>query len=313
VIDRGVRAILWRAGSGGRGYVNPSLVRVGVWDSMTKRFVAVAPPSHEAIFGFSASLVPYAVLATGNVRDMLGGDLDAGKSLDRVIVYPISTAGVPTATFKVSAEPQTATLLFGATGASLYVFSSIGMGSPDRNAALFDLPSWGSPITTTTATSSTRLKLSHDRPVWVEVGYNHWGYLTSESDPAYAYAAPTLTLPSKQTIEIPKNLAFYRGAARVIASPSGDRVALVWDAATLQCDRSQIPGHFKIALVDTKTNAVSALGEGDGAGAVAFSKSGAMFVQRGPRAVEITPTGDLPLPENVKLVPDLVRADECGF
>ncbi len=289
VIDRGVRAILWRAGAGTRGRLKPSLLRVGVWDSATKRFIAVAPPSRSAIFGFSASLAPYAVLATGTVRDMLGGDLDTGKNLERVIIYPVSTAGVPVATFKVDADPQQATLSLGATGATLYVFSSIGVGSPDRTSVLFDLPAWGSPMTTKTVTSSARarVKLSHERPVWIEVGYNHWGDLAHESDAA--------------------------DAPRVVPSPTGDRVAQVWDAATLQCDGSKVPGHFKMSLVDTSTKNVTSLGEGDGAAAVAFTKSGTMFVQRGSRVAEIAPKGELPLPENVRLVPDLVRDDECGF
>jgi len=317
VIDRGVRAILWRAGSGGRGIVSPSLARPGVWDPDTRRFVAVAPPSREAFFAFSASLVPFAVLATGSVRDMLGGDLDAGKSLSRVLVYPISTAGTPVATFAVSTEPQTATLSLGATSSSLHVFSSVGIGGDANQPAALWNATYGSAATMKPAKPEERssvMKPTRDRPVVIELGYNHWGYPVEESDGAYAYAAPMLALPTGEKIEIPKKLAFYKGPARTIASPAGDRVALTWNAAVLACDPARtIPGRYKMALVDTKTGAVSSLGEGDGAGAVSFTKSGRMFVQRGARVFEVSPAGEAPLPDEVRLVPDVQRDDQCGF
>jgi len=317
VIDRGVRAILWRAGSGGRGLVNPSLARAGVWDPDTHRFVAVTPPSHEAFFAFSSSLVPYAVLATGSVRDMLGGDLDAGKSLARVLVYPISTAGAPVATFAVNTEPQTATLSLAATNAKLHVFSSVGIGSDPERPSVMWTATYGSPATMKPSKPEDRapiMKPTRERPVVMELGYNHWGYPVEESDGAYSYTPPTLTLPTGAKIDIPKNVAFYKGPARVVASPTGDRVALTWNAAVLTCSPGgTIPGRYKMAVVDTKTGNTTSLGEGDGAGAVSFTKSGRMFVQRGAHVFEVSASGEIPLPSDVRLVPDLAHDDQCGF
>ena len=313
-IDRGVRAILWHDGSGGRGSLRPSLVRAGVWDAATRRFVAVTPPSPKAFFAYASSLAPYAIVAKGTVRDMLGGDLDTGEHLDRVEVYPVSTSGVPAASIAVDAEPQAATFALGASGMSLYVLSTIALAEPDHYAEVFDVR-FGSPVTRKLlAMGAPRPTAPRDRPVHVEIGYNHWGYIAGESDPAYAYAPHVLVLPSGKKIDVPKALAFYEGIPRVVASPTGDRAVLLWDAAVPRCDpKSVIPGHFKMALVETATGAVTSLGEGDGAAAAAFTRSGALFLQRSAKVTERVGAAETDVPRGVLLVPNLDRDDECGF
>jgi hypothetical protein len=314
IIDRGVHAILWRDGAGNRGLWRPALLRVGVFDPDTARFVAVAPPSNDAISGFTASMAPYAVVATGSVRDMLGGDMDAGMSLNEILFYPISTAGTPTAKIAVGVEPYSGGLALGASGATYRVWQAAApIDPPDKMGAIFDLK-FGAAATRTTYAKLPELKLTRDRPVLMNIGYDHWGYVAQESDGAYTYSPGELTLPSGTKIPIPKALGFYRAPARVVPSPTGDRVVLVFNAAVFVCQPSDdIPGRFKMALVETSSGKVTPLGEGDGAGHAVFRANGDLYVQRGRRVFAISPSGETPLPDGVLLVPPLDRYDQCGF
>jgi hypothetical protein len=314
VLDRGLHAILWRDGPR-RPQPVPSLLRVGVFDAASKRFVAVAPSSPKAFYGFAPQLAPHAVVATGAVREMLGGDLDAGKRLESVRFYAFSTKGVPVATLDVGLEPYFGALTAGTKGAQLAVWQTAGpVDGKDKYGALFEL-AWGAAPTKRWYSDAHGPGPSPDRPVTMGIGYNHWGYPTTELDARYAYGPHELRLPGGAKVPIPKALAFYQAPPRsIVASPAGDRVVLVWNGSTFVCDGTRdIPGRYKMALVDVAHGTVTSLGEGDGAGHAAFTKAGDLYVQRGTRLFRVAPGGDEPQPEGVLLVPPLERNDECGF
>ena len=318
-IRRGVPATIWIDGAGPRGARKPSVLRVGVFDATTSRFVAIAPPVKGAIFGYASSRLPYAVVATGTVADFLGGDLDAGMTLDAVHVFPIATSGVETTTLRAPSVPYFGELTMGPTGIRLQVHQPAGpFDGPSGTAydAIFDAPFGGATQRALFASSAKVPPRPRDHIVSMDIGYNHWGYVVTEDDRSYVYAPKTheLTLPSRRVVAIPKALAFYEAPARVVASPSGDRVVLLWNAAVLECKHDEnIPGRYEMALVDTKTGAVTSLGEGDGAGAAAFDASGELYVQRGKSVVLLSRVGPMPLPAHVLLVPALERDDQCGF
>jgi hypothetical protein len=91
-------------------------------------------------------------------------------------------------------------------------------------------------------------------------------------------------------------------------------VVLLWNAAVLTCDpTADIPGRYKMALVDVASGTVTSLGEGDGAAAAAFTARGDLFIQRGKKVEELASAGPKALPAHVLLVPELVRDDACGF
>jgi hypothetical protein len=276
VLARGLRAILWRDGSSQhRGSVKPAMVRVGVFDTETMRFVPVAPPVPRAFFGFTSSTIPFAVVATGAVRDTLGGDMDAGKVLERIYAYPISTKGVPSADVTVNVEPYAGNLRIGKAGLFLDACQSAGsLGSDPQGAdycASFELR-FGGLVTKklhTPATHPTSSTIAPGEPsAAIVLGYNHWGYVVTETAPSYAYKSFELALPSGAKVAVPKNAAFYRAPPReIVPSPTGDRIVLVWNAAVLVCDPAQdIPGRFKLLLLDVASGRVTQLGEGDGAG-----------------------------------------------
>jgi len=318
-IKRGVAATVWVDGVGPRGSLRPSVLRVGVFDPESLRFVAVAPPVRNAIFGYASSTVPYAVVVTGTVADMLGGDLDAGMTLEAVHVFHIATDGVETTTMPAPSTPYFGELYLGPSGVTLHVQQAgVAFDGANSNhyAALFDT-TIGGPTQRTLFDGIDKMPaVPRDRSVRMEVGYNHWGYVVTENDPAYAYSKQSheLTLPSRKVIAIPKSMAFYEAPARVIPSPSGDRVVLLWNATVLECEHARdIPGRFKMALVDVVSGQVSSLGEGDGAGAAAYRASGELFVQRGKKVEQLTDAGPKELPAHVLLVPELTRDDACGF
>jgi len=150
----------------------------------------------------------------------------------------------------------------------------------------------------------------------IDVGYNHWGYVVNESDPTYAYAPYELTLPSGAKIPVPKEAAYYRAPPRaIVASPTGDRIVLLFNAAVLVCQPSQdIPGRYKITLVEASTGKITPLGEGDGAAHATFRADGELFVQKGRRVMHVAKNGtETALPDGVLLVPPLSRDDQCGF
>jgi hypothetical protein len=318
VIARGVHAILWKDGAGLRGALKPSVLRVGVYDPETARFASVAPPMKHSIFAYASASFPYAVVAEGDVHDQLGGDLDAGMSLDAVHVFPMSTDGVETTRFDVNAAPYSGTLSLGPTGITLRVRQSVPFeGTKEIYAAAWDARFFGAagPVPRTLiALGDKEPPLAPDRTTHMTVGYNHWGYVVTEDNRAYSYKPHALAVPGGKTFDVPKALAFYQAPARVVASPSGDRVVLLWHAAVLTCDPKQdVPGRAKMALVDTKSGSVTTLGESDGAGAAAFDAAGNLFVQHGTRVEQMTAAGPKPLPERVLLVPPLSRDDQCGF
>jgi len=317
-IRRGVPATIWIDGAGLRGALKPSVLRVGVFDAATSRFVAVAPPVKNAIFGYASSRVPYAVVVTGSVADMLGGDLDAGMTIDAVHVFPLAADGVEKSIMSAPSVPYSGLLTMGPSGVWLRVHQSGAAFDGEKGSkydAVFDGP-FGAPTKRTLHAGNNYPPPPRDHTVSMNVGYNHWGYVVTENDPSYAYAPQRheLTLPSHEVIAIPPALAFYEAPARVVPSPSGDRVVLLWNAAVLVCKADEdIPGAFKMALVDTASGRVTSLGEGDGAGAAAFDASGELFVQRGKTVVELSRFGPKPLPPHVQLVPALERDDYCGF
>ncbi len=313
-VKRGVPAILWDDGTGQRGRLAPRGLRVGVFDPDHGRFVAVAPPMRNAIDGFASSMLPYAVVVTGVVRDELGGDLDAGMSLEAVHVFPMSADGVALASVPLNVEPISAALHLDTAGMSLTASQSISLATTvDKYREVIETR-FGGPTTTTLLGLSDKVPtLAHDGAVYMNIGYNHWGWIVTENNRAYTYRPHELVLPSGKTIAVPKAMAFYHAPARVIPSPQGDRVVLVWNAAVIECDGKQdIPGHYKMALVDTVAGTVTSLGDGNGAGHAAFRASGELYVQRGTRVEQITQAGATALPAHVLLVPPVVRDDACG-
>lgn len=321
VIDRGLRSILWqnhafrRPEDGNyRSHFKPTLLRVGVFDPATQRFVAVAPRTNKPILAFAGNALPYAVLVTGEIRLPLGGDLDPGQSLDTLFTYRFDTTGKPSSTAKLGG--------IGAYGGNW------GLGRAGYVAHFWQstVAAHGGLTVThqlgsepTERVHETPEELSEDRavhPVRIDAGYNHWGHVVEETNAAFRYKDSTLVSPTGRSVVIPKEVAYYRAVPNVIASPDGKRALLVWRAATLTCDASRnIPGRYKMAVVLMETGQVVALGEGEGAGFGAFGPNGVLYVQRDRRIYEVSEDGKRqdPLPEGVLFVPPLQHAPFCGF
>ncbi|MCA9586525.1 MAG: tetratricopeptide repeat protein [Myxococcales bacterium] len=312
-IEGGVRSILWRDGPQ-RGVHKPAWVRVGVFDPASKRFVAVAPTSPKVFFAFAPQMSPYAIVATGAVNDGLGGDLDEGKHLDAIKFYAFGATGAPVAVVDANIDPYSGTLEVGSTGAKFSAHQARGpIAGTDKYGALFELR-WGAPATRRLYNGPPPETASRDRPVVAWLGYNHWGYPVTEVTPGFEYKSHELVTPDGKKVPIPKALAFYQAPPRkIVASPRGDRVVLVWNAAALVCDPTRdIPGHYKLALVDTTSGAVRGLGEGEGSAHATFTTDGRLYVQRGRRVFHVGET-ETPLPDGVLLVPPVDRDDQCGF
>jgi hypothetical protein len=121
-----------------------------------------------------------------------------------------------------------------------------------------------------------------------------------------------LTLPSGQRIPIPKIVAYYQAAPAIIASPTGDRVLLLWNAATLECDHAKtIPGRYKMALIRTSDARITPLGEGVGAAFGSFAPDGTLYIQQDRRVFGFGSAA--PLPDGVLLVPPVEHEPYCGF
>jgi len=243
--------------------------------------------------------------------------LDAGMRVETIYVFPVSTAGVAAASLPVHGEAYSGFMSLGASGARYVAqnaFPFDGVETSSNYALSVDAP-LGQAVVRQLSSAPVFPKLTHDRPVLIQLGYNHWGYAVQESDGAYGYQPTDLALPSGARIHVPTANAFRRAPARIVRSPGGDRVVLEWNAAVLECDEAQdIPGRFKLALVDVATSTVTPLGEGDGAGHAAFRANGELFVQRGRRVYQVAADrADTELPQGVLLVPPLDRDDECGF
>ncbi len=322
VIDRGLRALLW-AGGGGR--VQPTVLRVGVFDVATQRFVAVAPRANKPVLAFAGAALPYAVLVTGEVREMLGGDLDPGQSLDTLQTYRFDTSGAPTSVAKLGgAEAHQADWGLAPNGYVFHAFQPTlaahgGLTVTYKVAPSGDAAKLAPP---TKRIHEEREELPADRasyPVRILAGYNHWGRVIEETTAGYRFHAGsenTLTPPSGRPLTIPKGIGYFRAAPNVIAAADGRQLLLVWRAATLACDPAQtIPGRYKLARVFPETGEVIPLGEGAGAGFGAFGSDGKLYVQRDRRVFQLSDDSktESPLPEGVLFVPPLIDAPECGF
>jgi len=320
VLRRGLHAILWQEGTSHRGgAIRPFLVRVGVYDIETARFLPVAPFSPSAFMGFASTRAPVAVVATGDVRETLGGDLDPGKVIDKVQFFPFSTRGVATTVLALKLEAYGATLELGSSGARLEACQVVPIdGDPGSSnyCAMFDVASDGAVTKKLAAPRPHAPPIpSLDRPVVIDLGYSHWGYVVTEADAAFTFRPYELTLPSGAKIAVPKEAAFYQASPRaIVASPAGDRIVLVFNATVLNCmPSSAVPGRYKLTLVEPGTGKVAVLGEGDGAGHATFRADGELFVQQGKRVYHVARDGALDtLPEGVLLVPPLDRDDNCG-
>jgi len=320
-IDRGLRAILWqderfaRPEDGNfRSHFKPTLLRVGVFDLETQRFVPVAPRAARPVLGFAATAVPYALLVTGEIRLMLGGDMDPGQSLDTIYTYGFNTTGKPTSQVRLGGlEAYGGDLDLGQTGYVAQFWQSTVAKNPGLTVkVLFGTES----VKTVHDQPPSRQRDVAPYPVRVDAGYNHWGHVVEQDSPGYRYKDLTLTLPSGSTIAIPKEVAYYRAAPRVIAAPDGKQLLLVWRAATLTCDATRnVPGRYKLARVFTETGQVIALGEGEGAGFGAFGPDGALYIQRDRRLFKVSNDSatQSPLPAGVLFVPPLQDAPWCGF
>jgi hypothetical protein len=222
----------------------------------------------------------------------------------------------------VEIEPASGDLTLTSAGISLDACQAKGplVADPnsDKYCASFELP-FGGALTKKLQNfqSPGRATGAPGGPsVHVDMGHNHWGYPVTESDPGYVYKPNELTLPSGAKLAVPKEMVFYRAPAHeIVASASGDRVVLVFNADVLECRTSQdIPGRYKMALVETATGRVTALGEGDGAGHARFRADGELFIQQGSRVYDVARDGTrTALPEGVLLVPPLEPDHGCGF
>jgi hypothetical protein len=321
IIDRGLRAILWRhepfakAEQGNyRSHFRPTLLRIGVFDLETQRFVAVAPRATKPALGFAGSLVPYAVLVTGEVRLMLGGDMDPGQSLDAIYTYGFNATGKPTSQVKLGGvEAYGGDLDLGQTG---YV-AQFWQSTVPKNPGLTVKVVFGAePVKTVHDQPRPPTKDLASYPVRIDAGYNHWGHVVEQNTAGYVYKNLTLTLPSGRSVAIPKDVAYYRAAPNVVASPDGKQLLLVWRAATLTCDATRnVPGRHKMARVFPETGQVIPLGEGEGAGFGAFGPDAALYIQRDRRVYKVSDDSkaQTPLPEGVLFVPPLQDNPLCGF
>jgi hypothetical protein len=323
VLKRGLRAILWQDGEGARVNRRPSLLRVGVFDTDTNRFVAVAPEARDAVLGYSSTKVPYAIVGQGIVRDILGGDFDPGHRLDSVVAWPMTTVGVPLGDLPLGVESYKATLRLGVTRmtADACLNHPTGLETDGSKQCALLEATFGTPTKRSLypfgvpPPDPAGPGLTPSRPVEIDVGYNPWGYVITESDPRYAYKDFVLTLPSGRAIAIPRERAYAAAAPRaIVASPDGERVALVWNASALQCQTAtDVPGRYKLAFVDVATARVTDLGEGDGAGDAVFRADGELFVQRGRKVFHVhRDASETELPEGVLLVPPLRKDEGCG-
>src|SRR6185369_13826669 len=98
-LDRGLRAMIWLTRTADP--TQPSGLRVGVWDHVTKRFVATSERRAGAFAAYISSDLPYAVLVTGDIPRMLGGDMADHFSVKDVTYWPFDTSGKPIATILV--------------------------------------------------------------------------------------------------------------------------------------------------------------------------------------------------------------------
>jgi hypothetical protein len=329
VIVRGVRALLWhddsKPGAGpadGRAFLRPNYLRVGVYDPATKRFVATAPRLAHTIRVFAPPDVGYAIVITGEVNAMLGGDLDPGQSLEAVYAFPFDASGRELGHLDLGhVGASSADLSLADDQLELDVRSPVPLpgGNSDAYAAQYKLV-FGQPAARKVVTGPSQAPTGYDVfKTHIDAGYNHWGPTMFASDARYRYRATrterTLTLPTGETVPIPAKVAHGQGTPRMLPDPSGAHVLLLWNAEQTECNHTEIPGRFQLALVTRTGSVVTAMGAGKGAAAGAFDSAGHLFVQRDRRVVQVDlrDFSETPLPDGVLLTPPNVDDPQCGF
>lgn len=330
-IDRGVRALLWTSQS--PDSVVPEGLRAGVWDAETSRFVAISERKRNALAAYVSSDLPYAVFVTGTMPSMLSGDMADHVNVKEVSYWSWDTRGTPIDVAKIDAGAFTAAIRVAGDESSLTMHTAFGYGDPTKD--IYELRSTFSP--------SSGVKTSFARSFPREKDFNaaarargtlvfpfHNGFITSSISPGYAWDAkkrelrvPESGAPASRAIEIPKGVAFTATAPSILASPKGDRVALVWDTHSCgdACGGDVITvGAHRIVLVEVASGAAKTIAEGTGIGAVRFDPSGRMFVQENRTTFHAISASDpktwRELPRGVLLVSPVTREDSiqcCGF
>jgi hypothetical protein len=300
----------------------PAALRVGAWDAETHRFVATSERKQAPIAAYVSSEFPYAVLVTGTVPKMLGGDLADHVVLKEVTFWPLTPAGRPLATVVVDKGALSATIRMNGADAVLTMHSAHGYGGPGK-PDLYEARFTFSPAHGTTASlarSFPEAPLDLARPRAIITLPFHNGTETWSASGGWSFEGRELRSAANGKTKLPNATAFTATTPSIVASPRSDVVALVWPTHSCgdQCGGGMFTeGAHRIVLVRMATGESEKVAEGTGVGAVRFDPSGRMFVQRDRTAFEWTATGPgAPLPKGVVLVPPLVpeaRVQCCGF
>ncbi|WP_394826722.1 hypothetical protein [Pendulispora albinea] len=320
--ERGLRAMLWQART--ERATDPENLRVGVWDSSTSRFVAVSERERGPLSAYVASDLPFAILTTGSRPTMLAGDLADHFYLHQVLLWPYTTDGAPLARIPVDKGGFSGQVHIVEDAVTVLLSSGIGyekgepLGrltgarisfSPERGAGKLEF-----------ATSAFKApKVDHGKAGGTLGMPFHNGSETWSSSAGYSWKWLELKLPDGRVVKVPKNIAF--GGDRppsIVASPRGDRVALVWDTHVCEC--GTFVGSHRIVLVDTATMSATTIAAGTGVGAVRFDPGGTLFVQRDRQTFEVADPRAAStwraLPPGVLLVPPVAPEADiacCGF
>lgn len=329
-IDRGVRALLWTSKS--PDSVVPEGLRAGVWDAETSRFVAISERKKNALAAYVSPDLPYAVFVTGVVPSMLSGDMADHVNVKEVSYWSWDTRGTPIDVAKIDAGAFTAAIRVAGDESSLTMHTAFGYGDPAKD--IYELRSTFSPgsgVKTSFARSFPREKDSAAAlPRGTLVFPFHNGFITSSISAGYTWDAkkrelrvPVSGAPASRAIELPKGVAFTATEPSIIASPKGDRVALVWDTHSCgdACGGDVITvGAHRIVLVEVASGVATTIAEGTGIGAVRFDPSGRMFVQENRTTFHAVSASARKtwreLPRGILLVSPVMREDSiqcCGF
>jgi hypothetical protein len=326
VLARGLRSTLWAPSSAGRWGTNadqrvlaqPSVLRVGVFDSATTRFVPLAPAPKKPLAAVWGPEVPYAIVATGTWNPYCGGDMCQWIEDPAAEIFDDSLSGEPVARLAARGQAGGAFVEWSGGEASLETFFAFATNEKD-NGTFVHTWSPGSGVKTKRygfggADAPKRSALP--RSAKHLIGPTGVDSVREGAGISWDAKAKTLKLASGDVVVV-TDLPSKVNPPHAVLSPDGRRALVVWDNAP-PCDpdhdHTAMTVHHAVLFVDFD-GTVTRVSDKEGMADATFDPRGDAYVQADTTLSRLGAGLALePLPRGVLLSPPTVHHWGCvGF